>query len=1802
MALLISKKKEKLEPLVIFNNTASIGINARLDSHDLNILIRKGIHPGLIRENYYTAFTFDEKREALGITHLSVGETRRQYNVVMQDDNPMLVCGDQCKPRNPRRTRKRGTYIYHKYESKPKTPTNPETKPYYHVVPDDLAQQILNNFGVEFTPGDDFWLLVRNNPQVPVIITEGVMKAGSVMSISLTPAIALPGHNTACHKDNGDVRFPQYLHPDRKIIAIFDNDPTYNVSFAVDQTITRLKFKLAPKDEEIRAQLFVARWFTRDKGIDDLFEKYGAERIIKVVNEAVSVKQWVSQTFNKLGFVPNVEFNSKWWVFQQIPDASEYPLVCILGAKGTGKTKQFEIIVQELKKTITGVKILFLIHRVELGKSICNRVGIPYIDDLKSIDKVNELGLCFHSILKLNPDDWRGAFIFMDEADQVFLETALGKLCLKDREKIIRHIKALFKAAIDFGGQVIIASADLNHPTISLASGFCGGVDPYIIENTYNEPSYPCFLSKGFTTLTESGRYIQTPADVIALALAMAKDGKRMIIHLTGQKVESIYGSINIEKLFLSHGIDSIIRIDSDTTKDPTHIAFQAGSRINQICDNYQIKLMTPTLETGVSIESINSEDTVFGVNLGVGSSNSCRQSLIRLRDKTVPRILYVAQKGLQTEFKSLGYTPNSVTNKLHELVELGFDTLDETDSDWNQGYDQILQHETLADFIAKTIAHSNVENTQFYYAVKEGLLKENVQLTECSDVTNLYPQYRLNPQNIYDELVESAEIGIKESNTKIVGNRVMSDEEYQLLKTATELTAQQKLDLITKSISRRYGGIEITQELLELDRLGYYNQIRLDYTIGVGAELQAKIHLNMGASQLKDGEGRLIETDFLQRQHNLYQAKFLIDIGLLEYIESNPTISKNDEETILMCQIIAENREAINQIFNLILKEEVDNNGFNLGWIKSLLNLIGREVSDVIRKKIKGKVVRLYNILPPDELRFKCFEKWLEFDAEYSKNWEKRKEEWAVEKLVTTINKGVTIAEFFENKQHPLFNKAWEKVTVQNRTALINQADGFEYKPSHKIFVDATDATRISEVFQTLNSMPAIAIDSETYGDDKPNKKRMRKEGLHKANGHIRLIQFSDAHLTITVDFGGRDSDTRQTALDNFKPHFQALLAKKDLTVIGHNLSFDNGFWKHTFNTQAYCQFSDTLLGFKTFFGIYNGDKFGKGGFALGTMVEQFLGVPMDKTEQKSDWGENLTKSQKEYAALDPHLNFLLWQRLNEIYDDPTKFGFAKIAKWDMREAWELENNCIEPLSEIEFNGLPISKEKIDSLMSKVDEETESLLTKWQKLAPTVAKPTQGKKLLIHLEQKYGLVLSKCDKKTLGNFIQHDEIKLRFQYMGLLNYRTRLIKLDKSIKRHGRAKTFFNPLTGTGRTSSGGQFDDIVNVQSIPAKLSPEFEDLGVPSLRKVFKVDEGLKLIVSDMAAAHARIANDFANDEIGKLAQNDDSIDAHSVFALLIAQSMPAKFLELGLPAKFLLSHEINLKLDWDAIETDYHRDKEKLVELVESGSIDKFILSDVTVEDKEILQAFKSACSSSSVCKALRDLAKNIFYAKLNGASVGRIKAELAGQMKIVATDVEAKLANDRFDSLYPQLAEYCKIAVNKLSDEEYQIQINNKIFGITEIADTGQRLLFELEEKHGGLKPKKPTEVIACQWSRTEATIMKRSLVIVSKILRKHPEWHAKLVNIVHDELNIEVPETHAPRVAKLVCWVMDREFKKVLKNGVKTGSPSFKNNHSIKYLLDDNGKELLDKKGKKIIDPKFKTSYHSLIGESWADK
>ncbi|MFM6424871.1 DUF3854 domain-containing protein, partial [Planktothrix sp.] len=111
-----------------------------------------------------------------------------------------------------------------------------------------------------------------------------------------------------------------------------------------------------------------------DKGVDDFIVNCGEHEFDQLFTEAADLDYWIYCKEYEITY-PATKLNSRYLKL----DFPEQGLVCIKSAKGTGKTENLIPLIQESMNI--GRKVLVISHRIQLGRSICNRLGLVWVED-----------------------------------------------------------------------------------------------------------------------------------------------------------------------------------------------------------------------------------------------------------------------------------------------------------------------------------------------------------------------------------------------------------------------------------------------------------------------------------------------------------------------------------------------------------------------------------------------------------------------------------------------------------------------------------------------------------------------------------------------------------------------------------------------------------------------------------------------------------------------------------------------------------------------------------------------------------------------------------------------------------------------------------------------------------------------------------------------------------------------------------------------------------------------------------------------------------------------------------------------------------------------------------------------------------------------------------------------------------------------------------------------------------------------------------------------------------------------------
>ncbi|HEY9769208.1 MAG TPA: plasmid replication protein, CyRepA1 family [Coleofasciculaceae cyanobacterium] len=1023
---------------------------------------QSGIHPNLVELNFFhlegndaldRLFISDKlKRINTGAVSVSILKRYRHIEAggwwvsgVDVLNNYLDDLWGQFKPTNPRLSADKGKII--KYEGLPKHPTGIIALKVSRLLWHTIAR--LNNIKLFLSPlalrvrdrtsPISFWSWVVNNLEVPLIITEGAKKAAALISAGYA-AIALPGVFNGYRQPKDEFGrktglaklIPQlqvFATPGRKIYFAFDKDnkasTVNNVNCALAKT--GKLFGLAGVDVK------VIRWPESAKGVDDLIVQYGAEAFHQAYSKALSLETWLVRFSIQLTYKANIRVNRRYLGSLadrkrqedkrqncniSIPHCPETPtpdllnipdtakLVCLKSPKGSGKTYLLEQIVEGAIKE--GKWILLLTHRIQLGEALCQRVGLPYLTEIKTVEYGTVLGygLCIDSLhpssgARFNADNWDDGIVIIDEAEQVIWHMLNSATCTSERVEILAQFKTLIQNNLSGDGQVYLADADLSDVAIDYIRGLAGfHVEPFVVVNDWQPPIEQRWTIHNYED-KNSARLVRDLVNHI-------KIGGRPFISCSAQKLKSKWGTQNLESYFLEKFPEKkILRIDSETVADPSHPAYGCIAHLNEILPNYDMAIASPSIETGVSIEcerldksysevpiafqlllkGIGSSlakikhvphfDSVWAIAQGVQTADSIRQALARVRG-LVPRYLWAARRGFHkcmvgngaTVKKALIASTKNKASKNIRYLQQSDASLSDLDLDTN------FQPESLNTW-AKRGCYINLTMQNYRSSIVEGLIAEGHFVTAPDQPQT--KEFNLTDE-VESQLKQVAKTKYQAECTQVANAPIPTDSEYQKLKDKRAKTKEERWIERKGNLVRRYGSdISITSELVQKDDEGWYGKILSHY------------YLTVGRPYLIERDSRQLRAIALYNQNRLWLPDFnrsllstslrLLETLIIDLLKPGVQYRGSNPNLRLIAELAHANQRELKTFLGLAIAES----DTPIKIAQKLLSLLGLKLTYVGRLGSRGKRERVYVFELCNDGRAEIFTNWLQRDDAFT-------------------------------------------------------------------------------------------------------------------------------------------------------------------------------------------------------------------------------------------------------------------------------------------------------------------------------------------------------------------------------------------------------------------------------------------------------------------------------------------------------------------------------------------------------------------------------------------------------------------------------------------------------------------------------------------------------------------------------------------------------------------------------------------------------------------------------------------------
>ena len=640
----------------------------------------------------------------------------------------------------------------------------------------------------------------------------------------------------------------------------------------------------------------------------------------------------------------------------KIPDNAQ--LICIKSGKGTGKTEVLKAIADQASKE--GIAVLPIGHRVKLLSELCQRLGIDYRTDKSDTKSYLGYALCFNSLHSqanppFKPENWHGAYIFLDEIEQslnYLLNSDLDGM-RRHRVSIIESFRDLLREAIAGGGKIILCDAYLTKRSITFIQKLLGiPVESWIVQNTY---------------IRETPRSLavyESKAKMLAALLDHIHKGGRPYIITGSQTAASKTSSKNLQTIISQHCPDRFpLAIDSETTSDPNHEAYRIEDNLRNLL-RIDIPIVSPILETGVSIEGSDFDSVWYFPSQAQTVDGVC-QFVDRYR-ANVPRHLCAPKT--HTNFTGNGSLnardllrgeKRKASAIFRELSDLDHISLYEGES------------AALVTAWAEYAIERNSDAWRFDDAIVDRLIEEGYQLVNPDDPGETdTDDAALMMTLVRDESLETEREAIADAVNP-------TDTELETLRNQSDRTADQRYQLRKGQLCRRYLTENITTTDIKRDSEGWFSELTLHYYLTTGKPfLKAREQKRIDRLGEKS-DGRVFLPDFAK---SLIPTLLVLEfLKIPEFFDCDRTLTNDDLREWYETLVIPYKKD-----IRTCLGITIGENDTPIRFLQRVLGKLGLKLSCCGRLGSRGDRRRVYRLAGLNlDGRNEIFSRWLDRDIE---------------------------------------------------------------------------------------------------------------------------------------------------------------------------------------------------------------------------------------------------------------------------------------------------------------------------------------------------------------------------------------------------------------------------------------------------------------------------------------------------------------------------------------------------------------------------------------------------------------------------------------------------------------------------------------------------------------------------------------------------------------------------------------------------------------------------------------------------
>ena len=534
-----------------------------------------------------------------------------------------------------------------KYENPLKAPGNPILP----TIPEEFIQRIESRWGVTLRRDIPLWQAVKETPELPIAVTEGVKKALALVDQGI-PAIAVRGV-TMWRRVGTDELCPEleaFADKGRRVFLFFDQD---------DRPKTRKQVfgeavKLSKEFERHRCDFRIVTWHLElGKGIDDVLvampEGERWEWLEQALQEAPTLAQFrrkeisvqVLERLREALKLPHpAERETQGRYIPQLPPLSKGAIHALVAPTGSGKSVR---IGKDWIKPWVSQRdhfVIVLSPLNSLGQQAAKQWDIPHIHSFGDTPDGNEgleatmrakggIILCPDSLPRLPTWIWnQNILLVLDEANQVCKHITDGNT-LGDRWSDINGAFAQLALKAE---ALVAAEANLTNETLKLLQAISQKQQIRLfVHQAQDRDPWPVRFYTG---------HICHNSGFFADLLEVVERGEKIAFFTSskfaGKRLEALLKNSHLEL--------KIERIDSDTNEGVKYAEFFENPDRWLLEQQPDVLICSPSVKSGVSIQgNVPASEAYFQSVWGYfpsGTGDLHYQLLGRFRP-AVPRFVY---------------------------------------------------------------------------------------------------------------------------------------------------------------------------------------------------------------------------------------------------------------------------------------------------------------------------------------------------------------------------------------------------------------------------------------------------------------------------------------------------------------------------------------------------------------------------------------------------------------------------------------------------------------------------------------------------------------------------------------------------------------------------------------------------------------------------------------------------------------------------------------------------------------------------------------------------------------------------------------------------------------------------------------------------------------------------------------------------------------------------------------------------------------------------------------------------------